>query len=123
MDCECQDFIQRKIKKIGEFSEIKYIAEPCKHLQPLIDALIRIGYKIKEIKTDGTDKPTKELKKQLFNRCQGICEICHEGLATDVHRTKRGSSGGKYNLDNCKFICEECHVELHVSEFMGSKSK
>lgn len=33
MDCECQDFIQRKIKKIGEFSEIKYIAQDTNHFK------------------------------------------------------------------------------------------
>lgn len=82
-----------------------------------------MGYKFKEINHEGLDKPSKELKRQLFNRCKGICEMCHEGTATDVHRLKRGSSGGKYNLDNCKFICESCHVELHVNEFRGSKSK
>lgn len=44
LDCKCGDFTHRRIKQAGQFSDIKTYEIPCKHLKPVVDALIKQGY-------------------------------------------------------------------------------
>lgn len=124
IDCTCEDFIHRRIKSAGDFADKKYYSEPCKHLKPEIDALIRMGYELKQPKPmEGTDHPTKQLLNALIQRSGGLCEANCGQKAKHIHRKIRGSNGGKYNESNCVYLCPECHRKIHSNEFAGSKSR
>jgi hypothetical protein len=123
IDCTCADFIHRKLKKVGENSDIKIYSEPCKHLKKVIDPLIRMGYKLKKPKEIiGPDKLTTKIRQELLNRAQNQCEDCGSTDLLQIHRKTRGSNGGKYNLDNCVVLCKECHRARHQNEFSNNKS-
>lgn len=125
LDCQCPDFRFRRIKKIGEFADVKYYATPCKHLKQAVEALERIGYKLKKPKElMGPDKLTKKLRKQLLERANYKCESprCEATELLKIHRKTRGSNGGKYNMENCIVLCKECHDLRHANEFPSRKS-
>lgn len=125
IDCNCEDFKRRRIKKLGDFADVKYYAEPCKHLRPAVEALQRFGYTLKKPKEmEGPDKLTAEVKAEVIERSGGECEIydCFE-KATQFHRVIRGSNGGKYTVENVRHLCGEHHKQMHSNEFSGSKSK
>jgi len=120
LDCMCGDFVFRRKKKIGELADVKYFAEPCKHLKPFVKRLIEQGYKLKKPKEMiGADKLTMKLRKRLKDRAGFKCENpgCHETENLEVHRMTRGSVGGKYNMTNCVVLCAECHKLRHFHEF------
>ena len=139
MDCTCPDFSgltknkngnpkligSRRIKGIGEFADKKYYAEPCKHLQPLINFYEKeYGFKLKKPKEmEGTDNPTKALLNALISRSGGLCEANCGRMGKHIHRKIRGSNGGKYSESNCVYLCPECHRRIHSNEFSGSKSR
>lgn len=125
LDCQCRDFIFRRIKKVGELADAKYFAEPCKHLQEAVEKLEKEGYILKKpIEMIGDDKLTEKLRKELLERAKNKCENpgCREELMLQVHRKTRGSNGGKYNMENCIILCKDCHTERHSNEFQSSKS-
>ena len=111
IDCICWNFVNRRIKHKGMFSDKQFYAEPCKHLKPTIDALLKQGYKLKVPKEmKGSDKCTIELRRTIMERSNGICEMpnCeHKGI--EVHRKVPRTNGGKYNEDNCILLCKEHH--------------
>ena len=123
--CGCRDFQFRRIKKIGEFADVKFYAEPCKHLRPFVEALEKQGYILKKPKEMiGEDKLSQKLRKELLERANGICEsVGCECEGSRVHRKTRGSNGGKYNKENCIVLCKDCHDQRHANEFPGCKSK
>lgn len=127
LSCQCGDFKFRRIKKIGELADIKYFATPCKHLKEVVNALEKSGYKLKVPKEMmGLDKLTPALRKVLLERANYKCEnsACGSDLRLEIHRKTRKSNGGKYNLENCKVLCWECHrgsTGIHGNEFPGSK--
>lgn len=123
--CLCKDFQHRRIKRIGEFNDIKYYGTPCKHLKPGVEALEKLGYKLKKHEAmEGSNKLTAEVRREVVNRSGGICEVEECPIvATRFHRIIRGQNGGKYIPENIKHICENHHKQIHASEFPGSKSK
>ncbi|EKD26423.1 MAG: hypothetical protein ACD_79C01209G0002 [uncultured bacterium] len=125
LDCTCKDFIHRKLKKIGEFSNIKYYATPCKHLKTFIEKLEIQGYKLKVPKEMiGETKLTSKLKELLIQRANNQCECGCGGIYNlQIHRKTRGIHGGKYNMDNCIVLTRECHIMRHANEFSNKKSK
>lgn len=135
MDCECWNFSNRRIKCVGDLSDRKCYAEPCKHLKSAVDGLIAAGYEIKKpYEMMGPDKLTGVLKAELMIRAKYACEFlvaneegifdkCGRDINLQVHRKVRGSNGGKYNEQNCIVLCGEHHKLLHSNEFRGSKSK
>ncbi|HUU87339.1 MAG TPA: HNH endonuclease signature motif containing protein [Candidatus Glassbacteria bacterium] len=122
IDCTCKDFEMRRIRRIGQFSDIKYVAEPCKHLLPLVKIYEDEGFKIKQPKPMiGTDKCSAELRKFLVDRSEGMCEMymCdREGK--EVHRKVPKTNGGKYNKDNCVLLCKECHQRITYQKWQGT---
>lgn len=123
--CKCKDFQHRRIKRVGEFNDRKYFAEPCKHLKPYVERLENQGYKLKKHEPmEGPDKLTAEIKRQVEARSGSVCECegC-EDVAARFHRVVRGSNGGKYIPENIKHTCENHHKQIHASEFHGSKSR
>lgn len=124
LDCECHDFQFRRIKKIGEFSDAKYFAEPCKHLRPFVQALEKQGYKLKiPEEMIGSDKLTQALRRKLLERANYKCECGCEGKDNlEIHRKTRGSNGGKYNMTNCIVLTHECHKIRHSNEFPSGRS-
>lgn len=113
IDCTCKDFEHRRIKPVGRVFDIKYFAEPCKHLLPLIKIYEDEGFKLKNPKPmTGTDKCTAELRKILMERAEGLCECGCGRPGTDVHRIIAKVNGGKYNKDNCVLLNNECHKNI-----------
>ena len=120
LDCLCPDFQFRRIKKIGELNDIKYFSTPCKHLQPLVEALIKQGYKLKvPQEMIGSDKCSAKLRKELLERANYKCEAdnCEETEFLEIHRRTRKNNGGKYNEKNCTVLCKSCHKIRHSGEF------
>ena len=119
IDCLCGDFVNRRLIRVGEFADAKVYAEPCKHLKPIVDKLIKIGYKMKTpVEMVGSDKLTNELWQKLLARANNMCECGCEGTERlCCHRRTRGSNGGKYNLDNCQVLTIGCHLMRHSMEF------
>ncbi len=121
--CQCGDFQHRRIKKVGAFSETKYFAEACKHLQPIVDVFQKQGYTLKKHEEmTGDDKLSKKLRNELMERSNGCCErkVVRDGELIpcgckdhiEVHRKVPKTHGGKYNMDNCIVLCKVCHVEV-----------
>ena len=112
IDCTCPDFTFRKLKNIGKCSDVKFYAEPCKHLKIPVEIMIQEGGILRRPKPMiGTDKCTNILRRFLFERSGGICEFnkkCQNPVA-EVHRKTPKVNGGKYNEDNCVYICKEHH--------------
>jgi len=114
MKCMCYNFVNRRIYKSGNFSDIVYRAEPCKHLKPVIEALEKQGYSVKRPKPmTGTDKCTTELRRLIFGRANGLCEANCGRPGKEIHRILQGKNGGKYNEKNCTLLCKECHKNRH----------
>lgn len=117
IDCLCPDFQFRRKKMIGECSDRKVYAEPCKYLKYAVKVLESLGFTLKKPKEMiGSNKLTKGLWKQLLERAKQ-CEDCGSDYLLQAHRKTRGSNGGKYNQDNCIVLCAECHKARHAGEF------
>jgi len=59
---------------------------------------------------------TKRLRHQVYDRAQGLCEICRgpgdfRGLA--IHHKVLRSRGGKDELSNLILLCGRHHSEAH----------
>lgn len=121
IDCTCWNFINRRLKAVGQFSDIKVFAEPCKHLKLIVEALEKQGYRLKQQKKEnGSDSPSRTLKNALFERARNKCENphCQNTDFLTIHRIIRGGNGGKYNMENCEVLCTECHRNRHYGEFL-----
>lgn len=58
------------------------------------------------------------LKKFVNN----FCELCHkkkQDSDLQIHRLRRGSEGGLYQIRNCMVLCRDCHKLIHGKEFNG----
>jgi 5-methylcytosine-specific restriction endonuclease McrA len=58
-------------------------------------------------------------RKQVWERCKGRCEICHNQVAEDygeLHHDKPRSRGGDDSAKNLLFICKPCHRAKHNRE-------
>ena len=119
LDCNCNDFIFRRIKRIGECADLKYFATPCKHLKKGVIALEKQGYKLKiPEEMIGEDHLTVALKNTLLIRANWKCECgCQGTEQLQIHRKMRGVAGGKYNNKNCIVLTKECHRMRHDGEF------
>ena len=125
VDCTCPDFVNRRMRSVGDFADKKYYALPCKHLRPFVERLIKQGYILKiPQEMLGPDKLTVGVKRKVIERSGEICEVetCIE-KAIVFHRNIRGSNGGKYTLENTRHLCSNHHKLIHSNEFSGSKSK
>ena len=123
IDCECWNFVNRRIIPSGQLSDKKYqFAEPCKHLKKQVDALIQQGYTLKKPKPmTGTDKCTTELRRFLVERSAGVCEMYNcVKTGIEVHRKIPKTNGGKYNKDNCVLLCPDCHRKMTFQKWQGS---
>ena len=120
IDCQCRDFNFRRLKRVGEFSEAKCFANPCKHLKKIVDLMEKAGYKLKvPVEMKGSNKCSKELRERLLIRANYKCESpgCECTYPLQIHRKTRANNGGKYNMENCVVLCQECHRERHYKEF------
>lgn len=66
------------------------------------------------------DKET--LRKLVKWQCEQCKKFEDKVGKLEVHRIKRGNSGGEYNLRNIKMLCEDCHELFHYDE-PGIKGK
>ena len=134
MSCTCPSFtgiaenrmIKSKIKPFGLFADKSYRhAEPCKHLQDIIEYLKREeGYTVRPIKEiHGTDKCTAKLRKALIKRSGNMCECGCGRKGACAHRIMRGHNGGKYCLENCIWLSIECHKAVHQNDSKGARSR
>lgn len=125
IDCTCWNFANRRLRSVGEFSDRKHFAEPCKHLKLVVDALIKQGYTLKQPKAmEGPERLTAEVRRGVIERSGGTCEFpgCFSPGQT-FHRNVRGSNGGRYTVPNTRHLCFNHHKFLHASEFPGCKGK
>jgi len=122
LDCTCWNFVNRRLKNEGMFSDKKFYAEPCKHLKPVVDALLKQGYTLKTPKPmTGTDKCTPELRRFIMERSGGICEVEYcEYTGVEVHRKIPRTNGGKYNKDNCMLLCKAHHEFVTYHKWHGT---
>ena len=125
IDCQCWNFANRRIVSVGDYADKKTYAEPCKHLKPVVDALISVGYELKKPKPmEGPDKLTAEVKRGVIERSGGTCEFPQcQGQGQTFHRHVRGSNGGKYTIENTKHLCLFHHKFIHGNEFRGVQGK
>jgi hypothetical protein len=117
--CMCPDFVNRKIKKIGDNADAKYVAIPCKHLEKTVNLLIQSGFKLKCPDLTGEVRPSVNLKIQLLQRAKCKCESldCKNEILLEIHRIIRGSNGGLYSMNNCLVLCNKHHKDRHAGEF------
>jgi hypothetical protein len=117
VSCSCKDFTFRKIKPVGSGADKKYIVDDiCKHLQAII---LSHNFQLNLPKIDDNIGPTKcpiSLFRELLDEFNG-CQICGSKDCLQVHRIKRGNSGGKYIKSNVKLLCINCHKQIHQKEF------
>jgi len=62
----------------------------------------------------------KTKKELLWKLVEKKCEQCKKKISienADVHRIKRGVSGGTYDHKNCLILCRKCHRLYHSNEF------
>lgn len=121
LDCRCGDFTYRRIKQLGQFSDIKTYEIPCKHLKEIVEVLEKQGYILKKPKPmTGTDKCTAELRRFLIERAKGLCECGCGKPGEEVHRKTARTNGGKYNEWNCVFLNGECHKRITYQSWHSS---
>jgi 5-methylcytosine-specific restriction endonuclease McrA len=66
------------------------------------------------------------VRHKYYEIIKGKCQICQKKILyseMEIHRIVRGIKGGKYTLcklnhplQNCKFLCSECHKNIHTGE-------
>ena len=115
LDCECWNFANKRLSKIGKVFLTKIEAEPCKHLKYQVDALINQGYEIKKKgSSEGEDICTMKLRRAVLKACKDQCHYggCEETQGLEIHRQTPGYLGGKYSLVNCVALCNRHHKEV-----------
>ena len=125
LDCLCPDFTFRRIKKIGEFADVRYFAKPCKHLVEYVDRLIQQGYTLKiPPEMLGSDTLKVKLRRELLERAENKCEDlnCGSDVRLQIHRKCRGKVGGKYNKLNCVVLCATHHQMRHANETQANRT-
>lgn len=58
----------------------------------------------------------QELRHAVFSRENGLCEHCYKfvGLYTGhMHHRIHRSHGGSDSLENCQWLCPDCHDRAH----------
>ena len=64
--------------------------------------------------------PEWEVKRQdIFDRCNGTCEICRRARAVLVHHTTYESLGEEL-LEDLLGLCKNCHTSLHREERLAA---
>lgn len=116
IDCPCWNFQNKRIVRSGKFSDTKFFAAPCKHLQPVVEKLTNIGYILKQpCEMRGPNKLSTELRKKLLERENHQCEAhsksqrCQSKTNLEIHRKVPRTNGGKYIESNCEVLCRYHH--------------
>jgi 5-methylcytosine-specific restriction enzyme A len=58
---------------------------------------------------------SKAVKVAAWKRCKGHCEGCTAPLFRgrfDYHHDKEDTFGGEPTLENCKVLCDNCHLPI-----------
>jgi 5-methylcytosine-specific restriction endonuclease McrA len=61
-------------------------------------------------------KDEQPIRKQLMERCKGVCEECGgNGFPFGIHphESVYRSHGGELSLTNTKMLCTHCHGKKH----------
>ena len=59
----------------------------------------------------------KSIRKQIFYRAKGFCELCAVPVTEDsghMHEQQHRGKGGEISLANSVFICSTCHRRAHA---------
>lgn len=62
------------------------------------------------------DDAVKAIRKQIFYRSKGFCELCSSIVLEQsghMHEMKHRGRGGEISLSNSVFICPKCHQRQH----------
>ena len=59
------------------------------------------------------NKFSKEVMQQIYERDDGICQICFSSRGTEIHHIKFRSSGGRGVKSNGILLCPYCHRLAH----------
>ncbi len=54
----------------------------------------------------------KQLREKVFGRCEGVCEICEEADAEEVHHLTYERIG-REGLSDLMGVCQPCHELIH----------
>ena len=83
----------------------------------------RIGHFTKKVRLDAENMAL--LRQAVYDRSMGQCEMMHGKrrcvniagwLTGELHHVRHRSLGGSDDMDNCLFICKECHRKAHVPD-------
>ena len=55
----------------------------------------------------------KKLRTKVFVRSEGLCEVCHNERAWQVHHMFYPSKREETSLNDLVAVCEECHKTIH----------
>lgn len=58
----------------------------------------------------------REVRSQVMQRAGGICEVCHQARATEVHHLRYPKWGTFDVPENLVAICHPCHCKAHGKE-------
>ena len=123
IDCDCWNFQNKRIRKVGRVQDIKFVGFPCKHLLSVVNALKLQGYKFKELTAGiGLDKCTPKLRKIILEVYKNECSVegCEETTGLEIHRITPGVNGGKYSLMNCEPRCKKHHQMITFQKWQGT---
>lgn len=65
-----------------------------------------------------TEKKKEILREFVDHKCENCQEPEEKVGKLEIHRIKRGSTGGLYVLRNILVICPKCHKFIHGREFL-----
>ena len=56
----------------------------------------------------------KKKRARVLRRAEGICELCKDREATQVHHLVYRSRGGKHDAKNGVWVCNKCQQDIHA---------
>lgn len=63
---------------------------------------------------------SREVRKQIYERDNGLCQECGR-QGTEIHHCVFRSSGGRGVFSNGVLLCSDCHRKVHQSRSLADK--
>jgi len=72
----------------------------------------KVNHKRKSPKQSLRGEFNRSLRKEIYERDNGLCRQCGK-QGSEIHHCKFRSSGGRGVLTNGVLLCNRCHVRVH----------